>query len=312
MFQTRVTRPRTPKSTVRQQGLTSSAGRGYSFGFLDEHAKKEIRRKVLKAVAIPGYQVPYSSREMPIGRGFGTGGLQITLSIIGEKDVLKVIDQGSDDSVNAVNLRKFIQATCPGVTITKRTEQASIIQTRHRIPERPLTGRQILVLQVPYPDALVVVEPKDARRKRMHAEGDYARLLVKLYEDLVEFREITISHRYPTRIHGHYVIDPSPIPRHDVPKLHRADTLYLFGAGREKRIYAVPPWTAAEPLAFEDVPFRTEAFHDSRKQRLACATCGSTESFLDEFIDPKGQRTFRCSDSDYCAGQRLARVPLRG
>ena len=76
----------------------------YPFGFLDEYAKKEVRRSALKAVALPGYQVPYSSREMPMGRGFGTGGLQLTLSLLGKGETLKVIDQGSDDSVNAVNL----------------------------------------------------------------------------------------------------------------------------------------------------------------------------------------------------------------
>ncbi len=80
----------------------------YNFGFLDESAKKEIRRKILKAVAIPGYQVPFASRELPIAKGWGTGGLQITLSIIGRGDVLKVIDQGCDGSVNAVNIKKFI------------------------------------------------------------------------------------------------------------------------------------------------------------------------------------------------------------
>ena len=31
----------------------------YSFAFIDEGAKREIRRKTLKAVAIPGYQVPF-------------------------------------------------------------------------------------------------------------------------------------------------------------------------------------------------------------------------------------------------------------
>ena len=67
---------------------------GYPFGFMDEGAKKEIRRSILKAVAIPGYQVPYGSREMPIARGWGTGGLQITLSLVKPDDVLKVIDQG--------------------------------------------------------------------------------------------------------------------------------------------------------------------------------------------------------------------------
>ena len=78
------------------------------FGFLDEDAKKEIRRALLKAVALPGYIVPFASREMPIARGWGTGGLQVSLSIITEDDTLKVIDQGCDGSVNAVNIRDFI------------------------------------------------------------------------------------------------------------------------------------------------------------------------------------------------------------
>lgn len=210
---------------------------GYSFGFLDEFAKREIRRTLLKAISIPGYQTPYASREMPMGRGFGTGGLQLTLSLIGPGDTLKVIDQGADDSVNAVNLRHFVELTCPGVDTTERTHEATLIQSRHRIPERALTEQQVLVLQVPYPDPLVIVEPSEARRKVMHGEGDYSRLLTKLYEDIVQFDEITISHRYPTRINGHYVIDPSPIPRYDVPRLHQSRALVLLGAGREKKIY---------------------------------------------------------------------------
>ena len=42
----------------------------YNFAFLDEGSKREIRRSILKAVAIPGYQVPFGSRELPIGRGW--------------------------------------------------------------------------------------------------------------------------------------------------------------------------------------------------------------------------------------------------
>lgn len=41
----------------------------YNFAFFDEGSKREIRRATLKAVAIPGYQVPFASREMPIARG---------------------------------------------------------------------------------------------------------------------------------------------------------------------------------------------------------------------------------------------------
>jgi alpha-D-ribose 1-methylphosphonate 5-phosphate C-P lyase len=279
-------------------------GHAINFAFLDEYAKREIRRGVLKAICIPGYQVPYSSREMPMGRGFGTGGLQLTLALIGEEDCLKVIDQGSDDSVNAVNLRKFVEMTCPGINTTTRLQEATLIQSRHRIPERLLQAHQILVLQVPYPDALVIVEPSEEKRKTMHSEADYARLLVKLYEDIVTFKEITISHRYPTRINGHYIIDPSPIPRYDIPKLNKSAALTLFGAGREKKIYAVPPHCSAEPLAFDDVPFRIENFLDASGKRRMCGLCGSPDSFLDEFIDAHGKRVYQCSDSDYCAQQQ--------
>lgn len=281
--------------------MTVRRAAGYPFAFLDDRAKKELRRAVLKAVCLPGYQVPYASREMPIARGFGTGGLQVTLALIGRRDVLKVIDQGSDDSVNAANLRRFIELTCPGARTTMRLREATLIQTRHRIPEQPLRADQILVLQVPYPDPLVLVEPSEHRRKTMHGEADYSRLWVKLYEDMVHFGAITISHRYPTRIAGHYVIDPSPIPRWDVPKLHQAECLYLFGAGREKKIYAVPPHTDAVPLTFDDVPFRVEDFTDPLTgKRRACARCGATDSFLDELLDDEGRKIYQCSDTGYC------------
>jgi len=152
----------------------------------------------------------------------------------------------------------------------------------------------------------VVVEASEARRKTMHGEADYSRLLVKLYEDIVKFDEITISHRYPTRIHGHYIIDPSPIPRWDVPKLHQSKALILLGAGREKKIYAVPPYTDAEPLAFEDVVFSVEDFRDASGNRRTCSRCGASDSFLDEFSDEAGKKIYQCSDSAYC-NERLAR-----
>jgi len=292
---------------------TLRRGAGYAFGFLDDRAKKELRRAILKAVSIPGYQVPYASREMPIARGFGTGGLQLTLALIGPTDTLKVIDQGSDESVNAVNIRQFIELTCPGTRTTTRTSEATLIQTRHRIPERLLRPDQILVLQVPYPDPLVVVEPSEERRKTMHGEADYARLWVKLYEDMVRFGEITISHRYPTRVADHYVIDPSPIPRWDVPKLHQAECLYLFGAGREKKLYAVPPYTDAVPLSFADAPFQVEDFTDwATGARRACARCGATDSFLDELIGDDGRKIHQCSDADYCLERIAAQATGQG
>ena len=35
-----------------------------NFAFLDENTKRMLRRALLKAVAIPGYQVPFGSREI--------------------------------------------------------------------------------------------------------------------------------------------------------------------------------------------------------------------------------------------------------
>lgn len=271
-----------------------------SFGFLDDFAVREIRRGLLKALAIPGYQVPYASREMPIGRGFGTGGLQITLAIALPEDRLKVIDQGADDSVNAVNLRRFITAACPDLSTTTRTAEATLIQTRHRVPERPLVAGQTMVYQVPYPDPLQIVEPSEAKRRKAHAHGDYARLWVKLYEDVVRFREVSISNRYPARVAGRYIIDPSPIPRWDLPKLHQSPVPHLFGAGREKKLYAVPPHTAVEPLAFADIPFAVERFHDEAGNRRTCQRCAAADTYLDELPRLGLPSLWQCNDQDRC------------
>lgn len=274
---------------------------GYNFAFLDENTKREIRRKTLKAVAIPGYQVPFASPELPIARGWGTGGLQVTMSVIGPADVLKVIDQGCDGGVNAVNIRKLLVKTT-GVKTTLATGEATIIQTRHRIPEEKMRADQILVLQVPIPEPLRFVEASMAKTREMHAEMDYSRMWVFLYENIVKWGEITIGARYPSLVNGRYLIDPSPIPRWDVPKLHMADTLFLFGAGREKRIYAVPPHTAVEPLEFDDFPFRVEDFAGK-----ACVRCGATGTFLNEIYDGSGGKLYVCSDSYNCDALKQAR-----
>ena len=94
----------------------------YNFAYLDEQTKRMIRRAILKAVAIPGYQVPFASREMPMPYGWGTGGVQVTAAILGADDVLKVIDQGADDTTNAVSIRKFFHKTA-GVKTTTETQR---------------------------------------------------------------------------------------------------------------------------------------------------------------------------------------------
>src|SRR5262249_23070196 len=142
---------------------------GYNFAYLDEQTKRMIRRAILKAVAIPGYQVPFASREMPLPYGWGTGGIQVTASIIGPSDTLKVIDQGADDPTSAGSIRRFFARTAPGISTTDLTSAATIIQTRHRIPEIPLREGQIIVYQVPIPEPLRWLEPREAETRKMHA-----------------------------------------------------------------------------------------------------------------------------------------------
>jgi len=272
----------------------------YNFAYLDEQTKRMIRRAILKAIAIPGYQVPFASREMPMPYGWGTGGVQVTAAILGPDDILKVIDQGSDDTTNAVSIRKFFAKTA-GVRTTTQTAQATVIQTRHRIPEAPLHEGQVLVFQVPIPEPLRYLEPRETETRRMHALAEYGLMHVKLYEDIARHGHIATTYAYPVRVDGRYVTDPSPTPKFDNPKMNDCPALQLFGAGREKRIYAIPPYTQVVSLDFEDhqfAPYR----HDA-----ACALCGSTESFLDEVVtDDRGGRMFLCSDTDYCEARRSA------
>lgn len=267
----------------------------YNFAYLDEDTKRMIRRAILKGIAVPGYQVPFASREMPMPYGWGTGGVQVTAATLVPDDVLKVIDQGADDTTNAVSIRKFFQKTA-GVAVTGRTTEASVIQTRHRIPETPLTGDQILVYQVPIPEPLRFLEPRETETRRIHALADYGLMQVRLYEDIARHGEIATAYAYPVEVAGRYVMDPSPIPKFDNPKLDDCPAIQLFGAGREQRIYALPPHTRVRSLDFEDHPFVA-----SRAEH-ACAICGSEASYLDEVItDDAGGRMFVCSDTDYCA-----------
>ena len=264
----------------------------YSYAFLDPGAKREIRRKVLKALAIPGYQVPFASREMPVARGWGTGGLQLTLSLVGPRDVVKVIDQGADDSVNAANLRRFI-AQVSGAKTTWDALEATLIQSRHRIPEERLREGQVLILQVPIPEPLRYVEPSEVRARELHALVDYTPLWVDLFEEHLTRARSRKGAAYPVLVHGRYVMDPSPIPRFDLAKLHMAQHITLFGAGREKRLYAVPPYTRVEPLTFTDRPFEVEAIQGR------CRRTGVNHVFLNAIPQEDGRVEYEVSDGGY-------------
>ena len=123
--------------------------------------------------------------------------------------------------------------------------------------------------------------------------------LALLDEIFAQHGHIATTYAYPVMVDGRYVMDPSPTPKFDNPKMNDCAALQLFGAGREKRIYAIPPYTRVVSLDFDDHPFERYRF-DGR-----CEHCGVTDSYLDEvIIDDRGGRMFVCSDTDYCETRR--------
>jgi alpha-D-ribose 1-methylphosphonate 5-phosphate C-P lyase len=215
-----------------------------------------------------------------------------------------VIDQGADDTTNAVSIRRFFARTA-GVATTEATAEATIIQTRHRIPETPLTEGQILVYQVPIPEPLRFLEPRETETRKMHALEEYGLMHVKLYEDIARHGQIATSYAYPVKVEGRYVMDPSPIPKFDNPKMSDNPAIQLFGAGREKRIYALPPYTEVVSLDFDDHPF------DADPRRRMTATCAAHRQ-LSRRGDHRrpGGRMFVCSDTDFL--RRAARAGHAG
>lgn len=89
---------------------------------------------------------------------------------------------------------------------------------------------------------------------------------------VLKYGKVTIPTEYPCTVEDRYIMNPSSIPKFDNPKLHQSECLYLFGAGREKKIYAVPPHTDVVSLAFEDMPFEREDFKGKNAVSAAAPT----------------------------------------
>jgi alpha-D-ribose 1-methylphosphonate 5-phosphate C-P lyase len=295
-----MTRPRTVAD------LAARHGRSQAYAYLDEVTKRHVRRALLKALAIPGWQVPFASREMPVARGWGSGGLQVTLSLVGPHDVVKVIDQGDDASVNAQAMRRLI-ATTAGCGVTTETTAATMIQSRHRIPELELRPDQLLVLQVPHPDPLRRVVHDEAASRRYHADADYTPAWIDLYDDEVRHGGPRGGADHPVLVAGRTLMSPSPIPRYDVVRLDRRRHPILLGAGRLARVTALPPHTDVVPLAFDDRPLQTEVGGGP------CARCGSERSYRVpgtsryELRPATGREmVWCCSDVDACRSRAAA------
>ncbi|HWM16277.1 MAG TPA: alpha-D-ribose 1-methylphosphonate 5-phosphate C-P-lyase PhnJ [Microbacterium sp.] len=284
-----------PPRTVAS--LAAAHGRPEAYAYLDEDTKRNVRRAILKALAIPGWQVPFASREMPVARGWGSGGLQVTLSLVGPADLVKVIDQGDDFSANAVGMRNLI-STSAGCAETTSTTAATIIQSRHRIPELDLRSDQLLVLQVPHPEPLRRVVPDDVVALRHHAERDYTPAWLDLYDAEARIGGPRTAADHPVLVDGSRLMSPSPIPRYDVLRLNQRVHPILLGAGRRARLAAIPPYTTVRPLAFDDSPL------DPERSGGPCVRCGSAHSFR---VPAEGY--WCCSDVDACRVRAEAQSP---
>ena len=261
----------------RNERCRTTPTTGYNFAYLDEQTKRMIRRAILKAVAIPGYQVPFGGREMPLPYGWGTGGIQVTAARHRPDDVLKVIDQGADDTTNAVIIRRFFARIDRRRDHRRAPTRRRIIQTRHRIPETPLREGQILVYQVPMPEPLRMA--RAARDRDAHACTRWpntASCTCSLYEDIARHGRIATTYDYPVMVNGRYLMRPSPIPKFDNPKLRPQPGAAAVRRRREKRIYAVPPYTPVKSLDFDDHPFEVERWDAALRAVRRRATASST------------------------------------
>jgi alpha-D-ribose 1-methylphosphonate 5-phosphate C-P lyase len=222
-----------------------------------------IRRAILKALAVPGYQVPFASREMPMPYGWGTGGVQVTAACLTPEDVLKVIDQGADDTTNAVSIRKFFPAPRasprPKRTARRRSSRPATASPNaaDRRADPCLSGAD------PRTPALSGTardrDAQDARAGGIRADACQA------LRGHRPARQIATSYAYPVKVEGRYVMDPRRSPSSTIRNCRTCPAIQLFGAGREQRIYALPPYTQVVSLDFEDHPF------EASKAPHACA-----------------------------------------
>jgi alpha-D-ribose 1-methylphosphonate 5-phosphate C-P lyase len=136
----------------------------------------------------------------------------------------------------------------------------------------------------------------------MHALEEYGLMHVKLYEDIARNGHIATTYAYPVKVEGRYVMDPSPT-RNSTIRRCTCPAIQLFGAGREKRIYAIPP----TPMSSASISRITRSRPPFRS---ALRAVRRRDSYLDEVIaTTSGGRMFVCSDTDYCETPPGRRTP---
>jgi alpha-D-ribose 1-methylphosphonate 5-phosphate C-P lyase len=184
------------------------------------------------------------------------------------------------------------------VATTTHTEDATIIQTRHRMPETPLSDGQILVFQVPIPEPLRLLEPRETETRKMHALEEYGVMHVKLYEDIARHGRIATTYNYPVMVNGRYIMSPSPIPKFDNPKMTAARRCSCSAPAARSAS------TPCRPHAGEEPRFRGPSVRDRDLERVLRAVRLQGKLPRRDDRRRRGKRLFVCSDTDYCESRR--------
>ena len=113
---------------------------------------------------------------------------------------------------------------------------------------------------------------------------------------------------------GRYVMDPSPIPKFDNPKMDDCAALQLFGAGREKRIYAVPPHTRVAQPGFRGPSLRRAGIRRALRalrRRMASISTRSSSTIAAGGCSSAPTPTIAKSDVRKATRPSLRRRPRR-
>ena len=261
---------------LRAEAGARSARERYNFAFLDEQTKRMIRRADPQGGGhsrLPGaVRQPRDAALLRLGHGRRPGHRQ--------RHRARRRPQGHRPGRRRHHQRgehpPVLRAHHRRATTTTRTDEATLIQTRHRIPETPLRPGRSWCSRCRSRSRCAGWSRARSRRGTMHALEEYGVMYVRLYEDITRHGQVAQTYDYPVIVNGRYLMRPSPIPKFDNPKLDRCPALLLFGAGREKRIYAVPPYTRGEEPRLRGPPVRGGALGPAVRPLRRHAACSST------------------------------------
>ena len=167
-----------------------------------------------------------------------------------------------------------------------RTAEATIIQTRHRIPETAAAARaRSWSSRCRSPSRCASSSRARPRRARMHALAEYGLMHVKLYEDIARHGQIATTYDYPVMVNGRYLMDPSPIPEFDNPKMHRiAGAAAVRRRPREAHLRRAALHRGASASTSRTIRSRCRRFDQP------CALCGADDVYLDEVVTRRPRR----------------------